>query len=122
MEKLERVAAIARKIKELQAQEEQVAEAIRNLKAKQVELLDGDLGDHIVGDNENGYLNVIVYQHKTFNEGYGKGQRPDLWDKAKVTMDVVTSASAKAALTEEEYAVFQKPSAALSVKVEVVDD
>lgn len=122
MDKLTRAAAIARKIKELQAQEADIAEAIVNLKAKEVELFEGELGDHLVGDNDNGYLNINVYQHKTFNETWGKAQRPDLWDKAKVTVDVVTSATAKAALTEEEYAVFQKPSAGLSVKIEVVDD
>lgn len=119
---LERAAQIARKIKELQAQESDIAEAIKNLKAKEVELLNGDLGDHIVGDHENGYLNVIVYQHKTFNEAYGKARRPDLWEKAKITQEVVTSASAKLLLDEDEYAEFQKPSADLSVKVEVVDD
>lgn len=120
-DKMERAAQIARKIKELQSEEAEIAEAIRNLKAKEVELLEGDIGDHIVGDNDNGYLNVVVYQHKTFNEAWGKARRPDLWEKAKITVDVVTSASAKLLLDEEEYAEFQKPSADLSVKVEVVD-
>lgn len=122
MNKVEQVAKIARKIKELQAAVADYEEAIQNLKAKEVELLAGEIGDHIVGDNENGYLNVIVYQHKTFNESYGKMNRPDLWEKAKITQEVVTSASAKLLLTEDEYAEFQKPSANLSVKVEVVDD
>ena len=119
---LERAAQIARKIKELQADEAGIVEAIRNLKAKELELLGADIGEHIVGDNEGGYLNVIIYQHKTFNEAYGKAKRPDLWEKAKVVQEVVTSTSAKLLLDEDEYAEFQKPSAGLSVKVEVVDD
>lgn len=119
---LERAAQIARKIKELQSQEADIKEAIANLKAKEVELFDREEGEHIVGDNDGGYLKVIVYQHKTFNESYGKLRRPDLWEKAKITQEVVTSASAKLLLDEDEYAEFQKPSADLSVKVEVLDD
>lgn len=119
---LERAAQYARKIKELQALVADYEDAIKNLKAKEVEILNGEIGDHIVGDNENGYLNVIVYQHKTFNEAWGKQRRPDLWEKAKITQEVVTSASAKLLLDEDEYAEFQKPSADLSVKIEVVDD
>lgn len=119
---LERAAQIARKIKALQAHEAEVQEAIANLKAKEVELLSGEIGEHIVGDNENGFLNIVIYQHKTFNEEYGKARRPDLWEKAKIVQEVVTSKSAKLLLDEDEYAEFQKPSANLSVKVEVVDD
>lgn len=120
-DELERAAKIARKIKELQAQAADIDDAIKNLKAKEVEIL-GEVGDHIVGDNEEGYLNVIIYQHKTFNEAWGKARHPELWEKAKIVQEVVTSASAKLLLTEEEYAEFQKPSADLSVKIEVVDD
>jgi hypothetical protein len=120
-DQMERAAQVARKIKELQAQADEIAEAIKNLKAKEVEIFH-DEGDYIVGDNEGGFLQVTVYQHKTFNEAYGKKQRPDLWEKAKITQEVVTSTSAKLYLDEDEYAVFQKPSADLSVKINVIDN
>lgn len=119
---LERAAQIARKIKELQARIAEDEEAVRYLKSKEVELFSGEVGEHIVGDNDEGFLKVVVYQHKTFNEAWGKARHPELWEKAKITQEVVTSASAKLLLDEDEYAEFQKPSADLSVKIEVVDD
>jgi len=120
-DKLETAAQVARKIKALQAQADEIAEAIKNLKAKEVEIF-AEEGNYLVGDNDGGFLEVVVYQHKTFNEAYGKEQRPDLWEKAKITQEVVTSTSAKLYLDEDEYAVFQKPSAELSVKVNVIDN
>lgn len=116
-----RAAAAARKIKELQAQIAELTEAVENLKAKEVEYFHEEQGDHIVGSNEEGFLKVVIYQSKTFNEAWGKKQRPDLWEKAAIDIRLVNSTSAKLYLDEEEYAVFQKPSAKLSVKVEVVD-
>lgn len=101
-----------------QAEIGELEDYIKFRKAKIAELL-GE-GEETVGDNERGYAKVNVYRHKTFNEGYGKSARPDLWEKAAETKKVVTSASAKAALSAEEYAVFQKPSADLSVKIEVL--
>lgn len=118
---LERAAKAARKIKELQAQIAELTEAVENLKAKEVEYFEAQIGEHVVGDNDNGFMKVVIYQSKTFNEAWGKKARPDLWEKAAVTTTIVTSASAKLLLDEEEYTVFQKPSAKLSVKVEVVD-
>ena len=104
----------------MQAERDELDEAIRFKKEK----LAADLyaGEHLIGDNESGYVKAIVYQHKTFNEGYGKQRRPDLWEKAKETKEVVTSAGAKAKLSTEEYAEFQKPSDGLSVKLEVIND
>src|SRR5690349_19456541 len=103
----------------LQDEESEIKEAIAFKKAKLAEELGA--GEHIEGTNDTGFSKVIVYQHKTFNEGWGKKRRPDLWDKAKETVEVVTSATAKAKLTTEEYAEFQKPSDGLSVKIEVLN-
>lgn len=113
-------AKIVAKIADYQSQIADLEEAVKNYKLKLAEQL-GE-GEEVVGDNENGYTKVIVYRHKVFNETYGKKLRPDLWDKAKRTKEYVDAAAAKAALTEEEYAVFQKPSLDLSVKLETVHD
>lgn len=116
-----RAAKAARKIKELQAQIAELTEAVENLKAKEVEYFHEEEGEHIVGNNDEGFLKVVIYQSKTFNEAWGKKLHPDLWEKAAVDVRLVTSTSAKLYLDEEEYKAFQKPSAKLSVKVEVVD-
>jgi len=121
MTDVERALAAAKKIKELQAQIAELTEAVDNLKAKEVEYFEAQVGDHVVGDNEGGFLKVTIYQSKTFNEAWGKKLRPDLWEKAAVSIKQVNTASAKLLLDAEEYAVFQKPSANLSVKVEVIE-
>lgn len=119
---MERVAEIGRKIKALQAQQEDIVEAIENLKAKELELLDGIEGDYIVGDNDNGFLKINIYQSKTYNEAWGKKNAPELWEKFAEEVRVLTSARAKDKMTPEEYANFQKASAKKSVKVEVIND
>lgn len=122
MENAEQIADYSRRIKEHQAEVSEREEAIKHLKAKIVELVDSELGDYVVGDNDNGFMTVNVYQHKVFNAAQGKKTHPELWEKAKVTTETVTAASAKAVLDAEEYAYFQKPSADLSVKIEVVNN
>lgn len=118
----ERAASAARKIKAMQAQIAELTEAIDNLKAKEVEYFEGTLGEHIVGDPDTGYLKVSIYQSKTYNEAYGKKNHPKLWDKHAKAVRVLTSAAAKAAMDADDYAKFQKPSADLSVKVEVISE
>lgn len=110
------------KIVQLQSQAADIEEAIKNYKAKLAEQLGNIIGEEIVGDNDTGFTKVIVYQHKTFNEAWGKKLAPELWEKAKRTKEYVDSAGAKALLTPEEYAVFQKPSDGLSVKLENIND
>jgi len=119
---LVRAATLARKIKELQAEEEDIKEAIENLKAKEAELLGGVETEKIVGDNDNGFLKVTVYQSKTFNEEYGKKNAPELWELYAEEKKVLTSARAKDKLSGDDYKLFQKPSAKLSVKVEVISE
>lgn len=116
----EAAAKVARQIIALQSEIAEREEAIENLKAKEAEWF--ELGEHIVGDPDSGYQKVTVYQSKAYNEAYGKKAQPELWDKHAVATRSLTSAQAKAALSEAEYALFQKPSAKLSVKIEVVDD
>jgi hypothetical protein len=119
---LERAAKAARKIKELQAQIAELEEAVENLKAKEVEYFNESLGEHVVGDNDNGFLKVTIYQSKTFNEAWGKKLAPELWAEFAESKTVLTSARAKDKLSGDDYALFQKPSAKLSVKVEVISE
>jgi hypothetical protein len=114
-----------KKIKEYQAKIAEYEEGVENLK----ELVANNLpmGEHeLVDFDEDGEVNAVfkatVYRSKTFNEAYGKAARPDLWEKAALSVKGLTSARAKTALTPEEYAIFQKPSDKTSVKVEVVND
>lgn len=118
-------AKIARRIVTIQAEKAELEEAEANLKAKLAELLPE--GDTPVGDNEQGFLKVTVYQSKQFNEGFGKKNNPELWEKLAVAKRVLDSTTFKAAIkadeaTEEDYARFQKPSDKLSVKVGLLDD
>lgn len=117
----ERALAAAKKIKELQAQIAELEEAVENLKAKEVEYFEAEQGEHVVGDNDSGFLKVTIYQSKTFNEAWGKKLAPELWAEFAEFKAVLTSARAKDKLDPEQYALFQKPSAKLSVKVEVIE-
>lgn len=117
----ERATALARQIKLHQIARDELDEAIEFKKAALADLL-GPTEALTVGDRDSGFFKVDVYQGATFNEAYGKKARPDLWDKAKVTKEAVTSASAKAVLTPEEYALFQKPHDKTTVKVEFLTD
>jgi len=115
----ELAAKVARQIIALQSEVAERLEAIENLKAKQASWF--ELGDHIVGDPDNGYQKVTVYQSKAYNEAYGKKNHKDLWEKYAVPTKTLTSAQAKAALSADEYALFQKPSDKLSVKIELME-
>lgn len=117
----ERAKNLARKIKLLQIERDERDEAIENMKTTLAELL-GPTEALTIGDRDSGFFKVDVYQGATFNEAYGKKGHPELWDKAKVTKETVTSASAKAALTPEEYALFQKPHEKTTVKIEFLSD
>lgn len=117
----ERAKVLARQIKLHQIERDELDEAIEDKKAALADLL-GTAEGLTVGDRDSGYFKVDVYQGATFNEAFGKKARPDLWDKAKVTKETVTSASAKAVLTADEYALFQKPHDKTTVKVEFLTD
>lgn len=117
----ERAKALARQIKLHQIERDELDEAIEFKKAALADLL-GPTEALTVGDRDSGFFKVDVYQGATFNEAYGKKARPDLWEKAKVTKETVTSASAKAVLTADEYALFQKPHEKTTVKVEFLTD
>lgn len=117
----ERAKALARQIKLHQIERDELDEAIEFKKAALADLL-GPTEALTLGDRDTGFFKVDVYKGATFNEAYGKKARPDLWEKAKVTKDTVTSASAKSALTAEEYALFQKPHDKTTVRVEFLSD
>lgn len=117
----ERAKALARQIKLHQIERDELDEAIEFKKAALADLL-GPTEALTIGDRDHGFFKVDVYQGATFNEAYGKKGHPELWDKAKVTKETVTSASAKAALTPEEYALFQKPHDKTTVRVEFLTD
>lgn len=117
----ERAKTLARQIKLHQIERDELDEAIEYKKAALAELL-GTAEGLTVGDRDTGFFKIDVFQGATFNESYGKKTRPDLWEKAKVTKEAVTSASAKAVLTPEEYALFQKPHEKTTVKVEFLTD
>lgn len=122
----------AGRIKVLQDEIEDREEAIKNLKAK----LAADIpeGTATVGTNDKGYAEVTVYRHKAFNAAFGrKNLTPDAIKRATKLVPTFTAATAKdreydlegniiKGLTEEEYALCQKPSDDLSVKVELIDN
>jgi len=124
--------AYAGRIKVLQDEIEDREEAIKNLKAKLA--ADLPLGEATVGTNDKGYASVTVYQHKAFNAAYGrKNLTPEAVKRATKLMPTFTAATAKdreydmdgniiKGLTEEEYALCQKPSDELSVKVELISN
>jgi len=118
----QRKAKIARQIVALQAEIAERAEAVDNLKAKLAELVGETTEPYVVGDNDNGYQLITVYKGKAFNEAFGKKNQPELWAKHAEEKKVLTSARAKSVLTEEEYALFQKPNDKTTVKVELADE
>lgn len=117
---LDRAAKLSREIKLKEAEVAELTEYIDNLKLKLYQ--DNGEGDFTVGDPENGYFKVTSYMGKQFNESYLKQNNPQAWDKAAVTKKVVTSASAKETLTDQEYAQGQKPNTKPTVKVELLND
>jgi hypothetical protein len=125
-------AKIARKIKQAQAEVAELEEYINNLKSEEAGILGIDPDDlhahreEIVGDAENGYLKVVAYTHKQFNEAWGRKEHPELWEKLAVEKKVLDSATFKAAIaakraTDEDYELFQKPGK-ITVKVEALKD
>lgn len=119
-DQLERTYEAARKIKQLQAQADEIAEEIENL--KQFVANNVPEGETLLGDEDRGYIKTLVYRAKQFNEAWGKKRHPELWERYAVTKFVLDSTTAKKNMTEEEYAEFQKPSEKVSVKLEVVND
>lgn len=111
----DRVQKVIDKIIMLQAEKEDIDEAIDNYKAKLAEML----GE---GEHEESGRKVTVYHHKAINATYAKAHEPELYKKALVTTEVFNAAGAKKNLTEEEYARVQKVSPDFSVKVELLDD
>lgn len=117
---LDRAFDAARRVKELQAEADRIAEEIENL--KQFVANNVPEGETLLGDEERGFIKTLVYRAKQFNEAYGKRHRPDLWDKYAEPVFTLNSTIAKKKMTEDEYAEFQKPSDKISVKLEVVND
>jgi hypothetical protein len=110
----EQVVRAAAKIKQLQSDIADNEEAVRNLKRF--------IADNTPeGTTTQGDYKIEVYTYKKFDEAYGKRQNPELWAEHAVEKRVLDSATAKRVLTEDEYALFQKPSADKSVKVDFVD-
>jgi hypothetical protein len=103
------------KIKQLQAEVEETEEAIKNLKG----FVAVNTGE---GEHEVGHFKVTVYKYKKFDEAYGKRNAPELWEQFAVERRVLDSKTAKAKLDEDQYALFQKASNDLSVKVELLPD
>lgn len=111
----ERAAKYADKILELQDEIADREEAVANLKAKLASWI-GE--DEVVVDGRN----IRVYHHKAFNADYAKKNFPELVEKGSAQKTVFTSATAKAALTAEEYAKVQKISPDFSVVVSLVEE
>lgn len=109
-----------RKIKQLQADAAEIAEAIENL--KDVVAANLPAGETVLGDEDNGYLKAVIYRSKQFNEAYGKKNAPKVWADNAVAKLTLDSTTAKKVLSPEEYELFQKPSEKMSVKVETVND
>jgi len=109
-----------RKIKQLQADKDEIEEAIENYKDVVINNL--PVGETTLGNDEDGWLKATVYQSKRFDEAYGKKQAPELWEQHAVSQRVLTSKVAKEKLDEDQYALFQKPSSKLSVVVEALND
>jgi len=120
--------SIAGKIKVLQSEIDERTEAIENLKRT----LSEDLGviKTTVGD-----FFIDVYQSKQFNAAWAKKMLPaEAIKRATKMVPTFTAATAQdrawdadgniiKGLTEEEYALAQKPSdKGLSVKIELVED
>lgn len=112
----ERAQRIIDKIIMLQADAEEIEEAIKGHKAKLAEMYAE------TGEFEEDGRKVTIYYHKAINEAYAKANEPELYKKALVTKEVFNAAGAKKNLTEEEYARVQKVSTERSVKVELLED
>lgn len=119
-DKLERAYSASKRIAQLQAEIAEREEEVENLKQFVANLV--PTGETMLGDEERGYIKAVVIEGKMFNEAWGKKQRPDLWEKYAVAKFVLDSATAKKVLSEEEYAVFQKPNNKTTVKIEVQHD
>lgn len=119
-DQLDRAFDAARRVKELQAEAERIAEEIENL--KQFVANNVPLGETLLGDEEHGHIKVQVYRSKAFNEAFGKKTHPELWQKYAEPRFVLDSTLAKKVMPPEEYELFQKVSDKTSVKLEVVNE
>jgi len=103
------------KIKQLQSDEAEIKEAIDNYKR----FVADNMPD---GESDFGNFHVSVYTYKKYDEAYGKKNAPALWDKFAVEKRVLDSKTARENLSEDDYALFQKPSAGKTVRVDVKDE
>ena len=111
----EQVSSIAGKIKVLQSEVDERQEAIDNMKAKLAESLPPQSDPYQYGD-----FDITVYVSKAFNAAQAEKVLPkERWEAASVAKRTTSAAIAKAALTEEEFALCQKVSDKTSVKVEM---
>lgn len=113
----ERAAKLVDNIIQLQADRDEIIEAIENQKRKLAELYDNQPGEFV----EDG-RKIMTYFGKRIDEAYAKKNEPELYKKALVTKEVFNAAGAKAALTEEEYARVQKVNDKITVVVDLVED
>jgi hypothetical protein len=114
-----KVTSYSNKITALQAEVAELLEGIDNLKQKVAELL-GD-GEHTYGDGEHFYK-MTSGTGKLYNEAFGKKNAPELWEEFAEPTKVLTSAIAKARLSAEQYALFQKPNSKKTIKIELLED
>lgn len=119
-DQLDRVFNAAARVKELQAEVDERLEEIENLKSFIANNIPE--GETLLGDDERGFIKAQVYTSKQFNEAWGKKNHPEVWEKYAEPVFKLDSTIARKKMTEEEYALFQKPSEKTSVKLEVVND
>lgn len=123
----ERVQAISTKIIEWENERDELQEAIDNSKLTIASIL-GD-GTHLEGD-----FKVEIYTGKQFNEAYArKNLTPEQIKRASAEVTVFSAKTAQdrefdaegniiKGLTEDEYALAQKPHDKKTVKIEVRKD
>ena len=112
----EQIVKISGNIEVLQSEIAEREEAIANMKAKLAEAQ--GLGEHLVGDYK-----ITAYVSKQFQAGLAEKVLPtERWEAISVPARTTSAALAKKVLTDDEYALCQKVSDKISVKVERRDD
>ena len=110
-------ARIASKIEVLQSEKKDIEEAIENYKEKMAVIL-GE-GEKTIGSQETGFYKFNAYVGKPFNAAQAEKNLPhERWLAASKAGRVTTAALAKKVLTEEEYALCQKPNGKTTIVVE----
>lgn len=106
----EQIVEISGEIIVLQSKQKDLEERVEELKAKLAEdLAEGKLS---VGDYE-----LNIYTGARYDESYGKKVAPELWEKYAEAKKTLPSALAKAKLSPDDYAKFQKPNSKTTVTV-----